>query len=91
MKQRLLDKNVFITGASSGIGRVTAIEFAKEGANVALFSRNKERLEEVKKEIEALNRKALIFIGDVTDQESIKDAINKGNVGLYLHNSKQGK
>ena len=96
MKQRLLDKNVIITGASSGIGRVTALEFAKEGANVALFARNEERLEEVKKEIEALGRKALVLLGDVTNKEDIENAVKKtieefgsidifhSNAGIYL-------
>lgn len=96
MKQRLLDKNVFITGASSGIGKVTALEFAKEGANVALFARNEERLEEVKKEVEALGRKALVLKGDVTNKEDIEKAVETtikefgsidifhSNAGIYL-------
>ena len=41
------NKVVLITGASSGIGKDTAIEFAKKGANIVLVSRTKENLEQV--------------------------------------------
>lgn len=43
----LQDKNIVITGASSGIGRCVAIECSKAGANVFLLARNRERLEEI--------------------------------------------
>ncbi|KAI8388016.1 uncharacterized protein BYT42DRAFT_558642 [Radiomyces spectabilis] len=48
---RLEGKNVFITGASAGIGEATAREFAKEGSNLVLAARRAERLEELKKDL----------------------------------------
>jgi NADP-dependent 3-hydroxy acid dehydrogenase YdfG len=43
-KKRFTDKVVVLTGASAGIGRAIAIGFAREGAHVALISRNENRL-----------------------------------------------
>ncbi len=91
-KKRLLNKNVIITGASSGIGRVSALEFAKEGANLLLFARNIDRLNEVKKEIEKLGSKAEIFVGDVTNKESLESAVKKcidvyGSVDIFYSNA----
>lgn len=49
-KDEFRDKEVVITGASGGIGRATAWEFAKQGAKVALLARSIEQLEGTKKE-----------------------------------------
>ncbi|MBD0285398.1 MAG: SDR family NAD(P)-dependent oxidoreductase [Flavisolibacter sp.] len=49
-KDEFRDKEVVITGASGGIGRATAWEFAKQGAKVALLARSTEQLEGTKKE-----------------------------------------
>ncbi|MBD0367641.1 MAG: SDR family NAD(P)-dependent oxidoreductase [Flavisolibacter sp.] len=49
-KDEFRDKEVVITGASGGIGRATAWEFAKQGAKVALLARSTEQLECTKKE-----------------------------------------
>ncbi|KAI9499012.1 hypothetical protein BDB00DRAFT_797820 [Zychaea mexicana] len=49
---RLEGKNVFITGASAGIGEATAREFAKEGSNLILTARRLERLQGLKQELE---------------------------------------
>ena len=92
MKKRLLGKNVIITGASSGIGRVSALEFAKEGANLLLFARNVDRLNEVKKDVEELGAQAIIFEGDVTNKESLEMAVSKcietyGSVDIFYSNA----
>ena len=42
-----MSKNIWITGASSGIGRTTALKFANEGWKVAVSARRKELLEEL--------------------------------------------
>lgn len=51
MPMRFADKVVIVTGASSGIGRATALLFAEEGATVVLASRSVERLEKAADEI----------------------------------------
>lgn len=71
------DKIVWITGASSGIGREMAIQFAREGAHVAVSARRKERLGELVKEIEKLNQRALALPCDVTREEEVEQAVAK--------------
>jgi NAD(P)-dependent dehydrogenase (short-subunit alcohol dehydrogenase family) len=74
---KFADKVVWITGASSGIGRCLALEFAKQGANVAVSARRVERLTEVVKEIEQLGRKAVAVPCDVTDEQAVKAAVEQ--------------
>ncbi len=95
-KLKLSGKRVAITGASSGIGKATALRMAREGADVALIARNRERLCEVAEQIEALGRKAVVIEADVTDAEGIKKAVDTAidllggldvfhcNAGIYL-------
>ncbi|MFZ9046628.1 MAG: SDR family oxidoreductase [Cyclobacteriaceae bacterium] len=55
-------KNILITGASSGIGKGMALEFAKQGCNLALCARRVENLEELKSEIKKINPDALVYV-----------------------------
>lgn len=66
---RFEGKSVVVTGASSGMGRKIALDFAKEGATVIAVARRKERLEELEKEAEGLAGKILSYPGDVSLQE----------------------
>lgn len=67
----LENKVVLITGASRGIGRATAIEAARQGADVALNTfRDETAAAEVVAEIEALGRRAISVDGDVAQPES---------------------
>ncbi|MGQ0605965.1 MAG: SDR family oxidoreductase [Candidatus Nitrosotenuis sp.] len=68
----LKDKVVVITGASSGIGKATAIEFAKKGAKLALIARGREKLEELQKTLVKFNVEILIYPCDVSDKEQVK-------------------
>lgn len=71
------DKIVWITGASSGIGREMALQFAGQGAQVAVSGRRKERLEGLVKELEQQGHKALAVPCDVTNEEEVEQAVGK--------------
>jgi len=71
------EKIIWITGASSGLGEYMAYEFAKNGAWLALSARRSDKLEEVKKKVEALGGRAHIIICDVMEEEQIKMAVEE--------------
>jgi 3-hydroxy acid dehydrogenase/malonic semialdehyde reductase len=67
---------VFITGATSGIGKQTAIEFAKHGYNLVITGRRKERLIELKKDIETKYKvDVLDLCFDITNQKEVEHAV----------------
>lgn len=67
-------KTILITGASSGIGRGTAIECAKMGASVILSARNEQRLTETFDELEGSGH--LIRVCDLSDRDAISSLID---------------
>ncbi len=73
---RVRDKVVVITGASSGIGKATALKLASAGAKVMIIARGEEKLLETKKEIDAAGGKTWIYTCDVSDTASC-DALVK--------------
>jgi len=75
---QLEGKKAVVTGASRGIGREIALEFARQGADLALMARNRELLDEVAGHVRALGRNAVVEVVDVTDQEQIEYAVNRG-------------
>lgn len=75
MGARFEDKVVWITGGGSGIGRELALEFARNGASVAVSGRREDRLEEVVSEVEALGRPAFAVACDVADEASVAAAV----------------
>ena len=71
----MIDKTVLITGATSGIGRATAILFAVKGFNLILCGRRQERLDVLQTELgKKTNVHTLNF--DVRDKDSVFEAIN---------------
>lgn len=68
----LRDRVVLVTGASSGIGRALALALSREGANVGLVARRRERLEEV---AAALATPGIVLAGDVTDDAFCASAV----------------
>ena len=94
----------FITGAAHGQGRATALALAKEGADIVAFDVAKkieytnydfgtnDELETLKKEIEALGRKAVIAVGDVRDDAAVTAAVEKaieqfGKIDILFNNA----
>lgn len=73
---RLAGKRAIVTGASLGIGRATAIRFAREGARVGLIARRAQPLEEVAAAIAAEGGEALALPADVSDEAQVSAAID---------------
>lgn len=71
----LKDKIVWITGASSGLGRGMALEFASRGATLAISARRLDELKQVVKEIESKNGNAKAYYCDVLDSNSIEQCV----------------
>jgi short-subunit dehydrogenase len=86
------NKVIVITGATGGVGRVTAWAFAKQGAKVALIARDKLQLEGTAKEVEVYGGTALAIAADVADHDSIAkltDRIEKelGPIDVWINNA----
>jgi NADP-dependent 3-hydroxy acid dehydrogenase YdfG len=75
-------KTVFLTGASSGIGRALALAYAKKGVRVALVARRKAELEGVAAEIRALGGMAVPIVADVAKVHDIEEALREANDAL---------
>ncbi len=71
LRDALHGKRVMITGASSGIGRSTALKVADAGAIPLLVARNVEKLEETRAEIVAAGGTAYVYAADLSDMDSI--------------------
>jgi len=96
---RFKEKTVIITGASRGIGAETAIQFAKEGANVVIdyyvsdYEPNAEdNARIIKGKIEKLGGKVIITSCDVRDKEQINNLVDKtkstfGNIDILVNNA----
>lgn len=78
---RFEGKSVVVTGASSGMGRQIAYDFAKEGATVVAVARRAERLEELAGQVESdgLPGKVLPYVGDVCNRE-----VNEGMIDFAV-------
>jgi NAD(P)-dependent dehydrogenase (short-subunit alcohol dehydrogenase family) len=74
---RLAERVALITGAGTGIGRATAMAFAREGAKVALAGRRKEKLQQVAEEIAAEGGQALPLPCDVTIAADVDRAVRE--------------
>ncbi|SRR6266545_2624599 len=66
-----------VTGASSGLGRATAVALAQAGANVALLARSKDDLVAVATEVESYGRQALVLPLDLAHEDQLADAVQR--------------
>ena len=83
-KEPLVGRHVIITGASSGIGRASAIAVAQRGATVFALARNADALDKLVAEIRANGGQAYAFTCDVTDSTSVEHTI-KDILGRFDH------
>lgn len=76
MNGRFAGKTALITGAAVGIGRATALLFAKEGANLVLFDVDKEGLKSLAAELP--EGRAATVVCDVSDENAVKEGVSVG-------------
>ncbi|HKY03908.1 MAG TPA: SDR family oxidoreductase, partial [Blastocatellia bacterium] len=95
MIRKLRGSTVVITGASSGIGRETALAFARAGARVVVAGRRKQKLHELVREIESRDGDALAVETDVSDQKQVERLIKRsldrfGQIDTLVNNAGVG-
>lgn len=83
---------VVVTGASAGVGRATALAFARRGCDVALLARGRDGLEAARREIEALGRRALAIRIDVANEKEVESAADQtermlGPIDIWVNNA----
>ena len=86
------DKVVLVTGASRGLGKVIAQDFAQQGAKVVLVARHLEPLEVLEDEILAAGGEALAVAADISDSSSVQAlamqvGITYGRVDIIINNA----
>lgn len=89
---QLSDKCVLITGASRGIGRAIALRFARAGANLVIAARNRQELQELASEIEAMGRRCLVSQTDLRSPDQITALVEQaldqfGRIDILVNNA----
>ena len=81
------NKNILITGATSGIGKAATLRLAEMGANIYFIARNKIKAKNLSQEIERLTgRKVKYFIADLSSLKNIEDVVSEfQSMGIPLH------
>ena len=83
METNLKGKVVLITGAASGIGRATALAFAKQGSRLALVDIDKPELETLCAEIKGEGAEATFGLGDLSTADGVKSGISAALGGKF--------
>jgi NADP-dependent 3-hydroxy acid dehydrogenase YdfG len=92
MNQKLQGKVALVTGASSGIGRATALALAQEGATVAVAARRGDRLDALVQNITDSGGKALAIVVDIGDELQAQSMVEKtllafGKIDILINNA----
>lgn len=87
-----MNKIIMITGATSGFGRATAIKFAKNGFDIIITGRRKERLDELEKELAGFGVKVLSLNFDVRKKAEVEKTISDipekwKNIDILVNNA----
>jgi len=88
----LKGKAVIVTGASKGIGKAVATEFARRGANLALVARSAALLSELERSLEGYPGKRLCLVTDVTRRDQVEAMVDKtvaafGRIDVLVNNA----
>ena len=92
MRERVAGRAVVITGASSGIGEALANRLGDAGANVLMVARSAEKLEEIKRAIEARGGSAFVYAGDLSNADDTQRLVAAildahGTVDILVNNA----
>ncbi len=93
MTGRLHGRNALITRSDSGIGQATAIEFAREGADVVInFLEDADDAEATRRAVEAEDRRAIVVQADVSDEDQVEKLFDAaveafGRVDVLMNNA----
>jgi NAD(P)-dependent dehydrogenase (short-subunit alcohol dehydrogenase family) len=92
VSRKLKDSVVVVTGASSGIGRATALEFARKGASVVAAARRSQPLEELAAQSKSLKGSIVAVPTDVGDQASVNELAGRpielfGRIDVWVNNA----
>lgn len=95
MKREIKNSRAIVTGASSGIGRATALELARNGADVVVVARREDRLRQLVAEIAATGRKVEPVVGDICDPQTRQRALDAardefGGLDILMNNAGVG-
>jgi 3-oxoacyl-[acyl-carrier protein] reductase len=84
MNLGLQNKNALVCGSTQGIGKATAIQLAKEGANVTLIARNEEKLMQVLKELPSDNQNHSYIVANFSNPLELFEKLNKLALNYHI-------
>lgn len=87
-----MSETIVVTGASAGLGRAIVQRFARDGSNIALIARGRDRLEAARAEVETAGARALVLPLDVADADAVEDAAARveqelGPIDVWINNA----